>query len=124
MADSLSRNVQLLFESVRSKSPHRGSQAAQLASDLYTLCVESVSGTELGQWVRIFMIRHLRACTYSSSKNIFTIMHAHGSLMEWISLYCESILPLFWIVKLVVHSIILCTLEPFPGQILYEYIQS
>ena len=50
MADSLSlsRNVQSLFETLRSKSPHRGSQAAQLASDLYTLCIESVSSTELG----------------------------------------------------------------------------
>ena len=50
MADSLSlsRNVQSLFETLRSKSPHRGSQAAHVASDLYTLCIESVSSTELG----------------------------------------------------------------------------
>ena len=45
----MSRNVQSLFETLRSKSPHRASQAAQLASDLYTLCIESVSDTELGK---------------------------------------------------------------------------
>jgi len=60
MADSLSlsRNIQLLFETLRSKSPHRGSQAAQLASDLYTLCIESVSSTELG----IESIEHYQSC--------------------------------------------------------------
>lgn len=53
MADTLSRNVQALQEALRSKSPHRASHAAQLSSDLYQLCIESVSDTELG------------ACAYS-----------------------------------------------------------
>lgn len=50
MADTLSRNVQALQEALRSKSPHRASHAAQLSSDLYQLCIESVSDTELGAW--------------------------------------------------------------------------
>ena len=48
MAASLDVNVQELFSVLSSKNPHRGSQAAQLASDLYQLCIESVSDTELG----------------------------------------------------------------------------
>ena len=48
MAASLDVNVQELFAVLSSKNPHRGSQAAQLASDLYQLCIESVSDTELG----------------------------------------------------------------------------
>ena len=48
MADSLSSTVRALFSTLHSKSAHRGTQAAQLASDLYTLCVESVSDTEIG----------------------------------------------------------------------------
>ena len=52
MAESLSVNVLSLFATLRSKSPHRGFQAAQLASDLYTLCIESVSDTELGEHTR------------------------------------------------------------------------
>ena len=49
MAATLSVNVQELFAVLRSKNPQRGSQAAQLASDLYQLCIESVSDTELGK---------------------------------------------------------------------------
>ncbi|CAI8051259.1 DNA-dependent protein kinase catalytic subunit [Geodia barretti] len=46
MADVLSGNVRSLHEALRSKSPHRAERAAQLATDLYQLCVESVSDTE------------------------------------------------------------------------------
>ena len=49
MATSINVNVQELFAILSSKNPHRGSQAAQLASDLYQLCIESVSDTELGK---------------------------------------------------------------------------
>ena len=49
MADVLSGNVRSLHETLRSKSPHRASRASQLSSDLYQLCVESVSDTELGE---------------------------------------------------------------------------
>ena len=49
MAASINVNVQELFTILSSKNPHRGSQAAQLASDLYQLCIESVSDTELGK---------------------------------------------------------------------------
>ena len=49
MSDSLQSTVQCLLSTLSSRSSHRGSQAAQLASDLYTLCVESVSDTELGK---------------------------------------------------------------------------
>ena len=49
MAASLNVNVQELFAVLSSKNPHRGPQAAQLASDLYQLCIESVSDTELGK---------------------------------------------------------------------------
>ena len=48
MADVLSGNVRSLQETLRSKSPHKASRAAQLSSDLYQLCVESVTYTELG----------------------------------------------------------------------------
>ena len=48
MADVLARNARSLLETLQSKSPHRGSQASQLASDLFQLCVESVSDTEIG----------------------------------------------------------------------------
>lgn len=51
MADVLSGNVRSLQETLRSRSSHRGLQAAQLSSDLYQLCVESVSDTELGAWL-------------------------------------------------------------------------
>ena len=48
MADALSGNVRALHETLHSKSSHRGLRAAQLASDLYQLCVESVTDTEQG----------------------------------------------------------------------------
>ena len=48
MADSLSSTVRALISSLRSTSPQRGTLAAHLASDLYSLAVESVSDTELG----------------------------------------------------------------------------
>jgi hypothetical protein len=50
MADVLSANVRSLHETLRSKSPHRAERAAQLATDLYQLCVESVSDTEKGMF--------------------------------------------------------------------------
>ena len=48
MADSLQSTLQCLHSLLNSRSPHRASQAAQYASDLYTLCVESVTDSELG----------------------------------------------------------------------------
>ncbi len=48
MADSLSSTVRALICTLQSKSAQRVIQAEQLASDLYTLCIESVSDTELG----------------------------------------------------------------------------
>lgn len=53
MSDSLLSAVQCLQSTLCSKSSHRGAQAAQAASDLYTLCVESVSGIELGNYLLI-----------------------------------------------------------------------
>lgn len=49
MAELLSRSVQALQETLRSKSPHRGSQAAQIAEDLYTFTIERITDTELGK---------------------------------------------------------------------------
>lgn len=49
MADSLSSTVRTLISTLSSTSVHRGALAVQLASDLYSLCVESVSDTELGK---------------------------------------------------------------------------
>ena len=48
MADVLSANVLSLHETLHSKSLHRAERAAQLSTDLYQLCVESVSDTEKG----------------------------------------------------------------------------
>ena len=48
MADVLSANLRSLHETLRSKSPHRAERAAQLSTDLYQVCVESVSDTEKG----------------------------------------------------------------------------
>ena len=48
MADVLSASVRSLHETLRSKSAHRAARAAQLSTDLYQLCVESVSDTERG----------------------------------------------------------------------------
>lgn len=48
MADSLSATLRALTATLRSKSTYRSGQAAQLASDLFTLSVESVSDTEIG----------------------------------------------------------------------------
>lgn len=47
--DGLAERVQALFATLHSRSSHRGPQAAEIASDLYTLCIESVSETELGR---------------------------------------------------------------------------
>ena len=49
MADSLGSTVRVLISTLSSPSAHRGALAAQLASDLYTLSVESVSDTQLGK---------------------------------------------------------------------------
>ena len=49
MAESLSRSVQALQETLRSKSPNRGSHAATIAEDLYTLTIERITDTELGK---------------------------------------------------------------------------
>ena len=49
MADSLSSTVRGLIATLSSTSAHRGALALQLASDLYSLSVESVSDTELGE---------------------------------------------------------------------------
>ncbi len=51
MASQLSSTVRALISTLRSNSAHRGAQAAQLASDLYSLSVESVSDTELGKFL-------------------------------------------------------------------------
>ena len=51
MADSLSSTVRTLISTLSSSSAHRGALATQLASDLYSLCVESVSDTELGNFL-------------------------------------------------------------------------
>ena len=48
MADNLKSVVRALLATLRSGSSQRGRQAAQLASDLFSLAVESVSDAELG----------------------------------------------------------------------------
>ncbi len=53
MADSLQSTLQCLHSLLNSKNPNRATQAFQYASDLYTLCVESVTDAELGKfWVK------------------------------------------------------------------------
>lgn len=52
MAELLNRSVQTLQETLRSKSPHRGSQAANIAEDLYTFTIERITDTELGKLQR------------------------------------------------------------------------
>ncbi len=42
--------VQTLFSLLQSKHASRGSLAAQSAHDLYTVCVESVSDTDIGEF--------------------------------------------------------------------------
>lgn len=46
--DGLAERVQALFVTLHSKSPQRGAHAAEIANDLNSLCIESVSETELG----------------------------------------------------------------------------
>ena len=49
MAGQLGATVRALNGTLRSSSTHRGAQATQLASDLLSFSVESVSDTELGK---------------------------------------------------------------------------
>ena len=41
--------IESLWESLRSSSPQRYSYAAEVASDLYSLCIEQITESELGK---------------------------------------------------------------------------
>lgn len=49
MADSLRQKLHEIWDSLHSTSPHRYEYAAELASDLHTLCTEQVTETDLGR---------------------------------------------------------------------------
>ena len=48
MADELGKNLRSLFDTLSSTSPSRGSEAASIATDLHSLCVERITDVELG----------------------------------------------------------------------------
>ena len=42
--------LESLWESLRSSSPQRYVYAAEVAYDLYSLCIEQITESELGEW--------------------------------------------------------------------------
>lgn len=88
MADVLSGNVRSLQETLRSKSPHRGQQAAQLSSDLYQQCIESVSDTELG----IISLRSNDAYIAVGCEYVVIIVKVVNNKTYFFAAYCSSVL--------------------------------
>lgn len=48
MTDELGKNLRSLFNTLSSSSSSRGSEAASIASDVRSLCVERITDAELG----------------------------------------------------------------------------
>jgi len=48
MMDELGKNLRSLFDTLSSTSLTRGTEAASIATDLHSLCVERITDAELG----------------------------------------------------------------------------
>ena len=56
MADSVRQKLQEIRDILLSKSPHRYEYAAELASDLHTLCTEQVTEADLGRYTELTLV--------------------------------------------------------------------
>ena len=64
MAKAIEERLGDLWSTLRSKSLQREALAAEIASDLYSLCIEQVTSAELGMYIYIYIIYNIYYIIY------------------------------------------------------------